>query len=371
MKVKELIKHIESWAPPGVAWEGDNVGLQIGSGQSDISNILLALELDEKSLNQAIRKNCNFIFTHHPFIFKPIKRIDTSKDLKSRLIEKLIKNDISLFSAHTNLDFSRGGVSFELAKVLGLKNIRFLENTSGDQCKLVVFVPKEAEEKVAQAVFKSDAGIIGEYKNCSFRLDGKGTFEGSEKSSPVVGMKQNYESVDEVRLEVIVEKWNIKSVINAMIEAHPYEEPAYDIYPLNNTNPNYGYGAIGELESSMNPDKFLGHVCESLNTKSVRFCKGKKNSIKSVAVCGGSGADLINSVIGKKADAYVTGDIKYHAFQDAENEILLVDAGHYETEIHSLNAVKKNLEAMLKSSRDKIKVFKYSGSTNPVKFYNN
>ena len=140
---------------------------------------------------------------------------------------------------------------------------------------------------------------------------------------------------------------------------------------LNNTNPNFGFGTIGELDKSMKPNEFLNHVCKSLKTNNIRFCNGKSKSVKTVAVCGGSGAELINSAIGQQADAYVTADIKYHAFQDAENKVLLIDAGHYETEIHSLNAVKRNLEAMLKSSRDRIKVFKYTGSTNPVKFYNN
>lgn len=371
MKVNELITHIESWAPPGAAWESDNVGLQVGSSAAEISNILLALELNDKVLTQAIKKNCNFIFTHHPFIFKPIKTIDTSKDSKSKLVEKLIKNNISLFSAHTNFDFSKNGVSFELAKVLRLKNIEFLENTEKDQYKVVVFVPGESEEKVANAVFQSGGGIIGEYNNCSYRINGKGTFQGSESSNPAVGKKQNYEFVDETRIEIITEKWNIGKVISSIVKAHPYEEPAYDIYPLDNKNPNYGYGAIGELVNPMKTNEFLDHVCKSLNTKNVRFCKGNGNPIKKIAVCGGSGSDLVHSAVRKNADAFITADIKYHAFQDAEDKILFVDAGHYETEIHSLNAVKDRFEKMIKLSGNQIKVYKYSGSTNPVKFYNN
>jgi dinuclear metal center YbgI/SA1388 family protein len=371
MKVKELITHIESWAPPGIAWEGDNIGLQVGSSEDKISNILLTLELDDKSLNQAIQKKCNFIFTHHPLIFKPLKKIDTAKDNKSKLIEKLIKNNITLFSAHTNLDFTRGGVSFELANVLKLKNIDFLEISEENQVKIVVFVPSVAKEKVAGAIFEAGGGIIGQYDKCSYRIEGKGSFRGSEDTNPVIGEKQNYEFVDETRLEIIAEKWKLGKIISALINAHPYEEPAYDIYPLKNKNKSFGYGAIGELDNSLTEKEFLAHVTHCLKTKNLRYCRGSKKRIKKIAVCGGSGTELLQASIRKGADAFVTADIKYHTFQDAENKILFIDAGHYETEIFSLGAVENKIKDYFQDADEDIKIYKYSGTTNPIKFFNN
>jgi len=365
----EVIKYLEEWAPPGAAWKDDSIGLQVGAGDIKIKNILVALELNQKVLNQAIKKNCNFIFTHHPFIFTPLKRLDFRNDSKAAIIQELIKNNITLYSAHTNLDFTKDGVSFELAKKLQLKNIRFLVNEESNQYKLVVFVPLDNVAEVSEAIFNAGGGIIGEYKKCSYQILGEGTFEGSDNSNPKVGKKNNFETVVEVRLEVLVHSWNLNSVTRAMLSVHPYEEPAYDIYVLNNKNANYGYGAIGELEAPMKTDMFLSHIKEKLDAEAVRYTSGASNKIKKVAVCGGSGSDLVSSAIASGADAYITADIKYHTFQDAENKILLIDAGHYETEVQVLNIVKKKLSDLAKNTN--VKVFKYSGSTNPVKFFNN
>ena len=211
-------------------------------------------------------------------------------------------------------------------------------------------------------------GIIGEYKNCSFRLNGEGTFLGSKKTNPAIGRKNIFEKVKEVKFEFIVDAWNLNKVISALMKNHPYEEPAYDIYPLKNLNVNYGEGAIGELKSPMNENEFLKHVCSSLKTDAVRYSSGSKKKIKKVAVCGGAGSSLINSAISAGADAFVTADIKYHTFQDAVNNILLIDAGHYETEIFSLNAVRQKIEKKL-NNKSGIKIYRYSKSTNPVKFY--
>lgn len=368
MTVRDLTKYLEDWTPPGAAMEKDNVGLQIGSRGQTIKNIMLCLELDEEVLKEALQKKCNFIFTHHPLIFNAIKRLDTEKDPKAKLIEKILKNNITVYSAHTNLDFTKEGVSFELAKALKLKNIRFLELEENNQLKIVVFVPQESLDKVADAVFDAGGGKIGEYDNCSFRLDGIGTFKGSEKSNPLLGKKNRFEKVNEVRFEFIVDSWKLNKVISSLLKAHPYEEPAYDIYPLKNKNVNYGAGAIGELEKEINEKEFLHRVCKALKTKAVKYCEGKGKAIRKVAVCGGSGADLLNRAIASGADAFVTADVKYHVYQDAQSNILLIDAGHYETEILSLNAVQQKMEKFF-SKKDRIKVLKYSGSTNPIKFY--
>ncbi|MBK7632572.1 MAG: Nif3-like dinuclear metal center hexameric protein [Ignavibacteriales bacterium] len=368
MRCDKIIKIIEDWAPKSIAWEKDNVGLQVGSLHREVKNILLCLDVDENVVVEANRKNCNLIISHHPLLFRSLKKLDTKNDSKSRIIEKLIKKDITLYSAHTNLDFTNDGVSFQLAKKLKLSNQKFLVNLSSNQNKLVVFVPQNNADKVAEAMHSAGAGMIGEYTNCSFRTLGTGTFKGSEKSNPMVGVKGKIESVEEVRIEVLVDSFNAQQVIAEMKKFHPYEEVAYDIYPLANENVNYGMGVIGELEKELSQKEFLNLVSKSLKTKNLRFTQGLKSKIKTVAVCGGSGSDLLDATVKNGADAFVTADVKYHTFQDAENKILLIDAGHYETEISVLEELKKRIE---KSLTDKTKVYKYSGSTNPIVFYNN
>lgn len=367
MLLKDLIKYIESWAPPEIAWDRDNVGLQVGSAQDKLKNILLCLEITSRVVDDAIKKKCNLIITHHPLIFNPIKSI-TDSNSNAQIIIKLIKNDINLFSAHTNLDFTKDGVSFQLAKQLNLFNIRFLKSLSSNQYKIAVFVPENFVEKVASAMHSAGAGQIGEYSNCSFRLEGTGTFKGSDNANPFLGEKGNLEYVNEVRLEMIVNSFDLPKVLKAMKDNHPYEEVAFDVYKLFNDNPNFGMGAIGNLNKELSEKEFLSLVSKSLRVKNFRYTLGKKNKIKTVAVCGGSGSDLIYEAIKQNADAFVTADVKYHTFQDANEKILLIDAGHYETEIFILNELEKRINKFL--DKDKTKVFKYAGSTNPIKFYN-
>jgi len=369
MTGKEIIKYLEEWAPKGIAWDKDNVGLQVGDPEIKIKNVLLSLDLKEEVIESAIKENCNLIITHHPLLYYPLKNLDFSKSSRAKMIEKLIKNNITLYSAHTNLDFTKHGVSYQLAKRLLLKNIRFLKNLSENQIKLVVFVPESHVNKVAEAIHKSGGGLIGEYSHCSFRTSGTGTFKGSNESNPTIGKKGKVEFVEEVKLEVLVDKWRLNQVLNEMKKAHPYEEVAYDIYSLKNENANYGIGAIGELSDSIDTNDFLGFVSSKLKTSTLRYTNSKKKKIKTVAVCGGSCGDLVDEAIKQNADAFVTADLKYHTFQDAEGKILLIDAGHYETEIPILDEIKKRLESLLNENK-KIKVLKFKGSTNPIVFYN-
>jgi len=368
MTADQIIKYLEEWAPPEAAWENDNVGLQVGAKKREIKNIFLSLELTQTALNEAIKQHCNFIFTHHPLIFKPLKNLNFQKDPKAKLIEQIIKNDIALYSAHTNLDFTKNGVSYQLAKVLGLKNIMFLENQGSNQYKLSVFVPENYSAVVSEAVFNAGGGIIGEYKDCSFSLSGKGTFKGSKFSNPAIGKKRKFETISEERIDFLVNKWDINKVISAMLNAHPYEEPAYDVYVLKNKNANFGTGAIGHLENNLTVKEFLNLVSNKLKVNGLRYCKGKSRKIKKVAVCGGSCASLLHSAVNQNADAFITADIKYHDFQDAENKILFIDAGHYETELPILDVVKDKLEKFLQSRNSKINIIKFKGSTNPIKF---
>lgn len=371
MIAAEIIKHIEQWAPPGVAWERDNVGLQVGDPSDKLKNVFLCLELSEAALDEAIKLECNFIFTHHPFIFKPLKAINTGTDPKASIIKRLLTSNITLYSAHTNLDYTTNGVSFVLARKLNLNKIDFLVPQEANQLKVVVFTPTSDVEKVSDAVFNCGGGIIGEYSGCSFQSKGKGTFTGSENSNPVIGEKGKSEIVEETRIEFLVDKWKLKKVLKEMLSAHPYEEPAYDIYPLQNKNVNYGAGAIGELPEYMSVEEFLASVSKNLDLQGLRFNAGKPGKIKKVAVCGGSGSDLVNAAIARGADAFVTADVKYHTFQDAEYNILLVDAGHYETEIHVLDEVQERIADLFAANDHAGKVIKFSESTNPIKFYYN
>jgi len=372
MTCGEIFKYIENWAPKEIAWNKDNVGLQVGSAEREVKNILLSLDLNMRVVDEAVKKNCNLIITHHPLLFNPLKKIDTAHDIKSQLIEKLLKNDITLYSAHTNLDFTKDGVSFELAKRLKLKNIQFLTNLNSLQSKIIIFVPASHLEDVASVIFENGGGIIGEYSNCSFRTEGTGTFKGSEKTSPALGQKLVYEKVDEVKLEVLVNSWKVNKIISEVKKVHPYEEMAYDVYPLENKDINYGIGAVGELETPLSKEDFLNYVSESLSLKNFRYTTGRKNKIRKVAVCGGSGSEYIPNAVAAGADAYITADVKYHTFFDYNDSILLIDAGHYETEIFSLDEIKRRLNEFLtkEKSGSKIKVFKYNVNYNPINFFN-
>lgn len=365
MNVKDIIESLNNWTPREVAIEKDNVGLQVGTLNKKVKNILISLEINSKVIQEAIQNRCNLIITHHPLIFNPIFSIQPESNEISFLIEKLIKNDITVFSMHTNLDSVKDGVSFELAKKLELKNIKILENQKNNKLKLVVFVPQSSLEKVSEAIFNAGAGIIGEYKKCSFRSKGTGTFEGSAETNPSVGKKENFEKIDEIRLEAILDSWNLKKIVSQIHKYHPYEEPAYDIYPLLNNNSNYGFGAIGEYKKAKTKEEFLALVKKKLKLKAFKYCKGKSEKIKKVAVCGGSGSDLINQALKIKADAFVTADIKYSRFRDAENKILLIDAGHYETEIFSVDIIERKLKEII--SAKKIKILKAKTKTNPIK----
>lgn len=370
MICKDVIYYLESWAPKEIAWERDNVGLQVGAASRRLKNILLSLDLTSNVIDEAVNRDCNFIITHHPLLFNPLYKIDTENDQTSKMVEQLVKNNITLYSTHTNLDSVKNGVSFQLASKLKLQNLSFLKNLAGNQVKLVVFVPASHINQVADAVHNQGGGIIGEYSHCSFRTDGTGTFMGSTSSNPAIGKKGQLKKANEIKLEILIDSFKLSKVIPAMTHAHPYEEVACDLYPLKNENVNYGMGVLGELSTPMMANDFLKQVTTSLKIKNLRYTNGTKQKIKKVAVCGGSGSDLIPDALKNQADAYVTADIKYHSFQDAEGKLLLIDAGHYETEIFCVDEIQKRLRKFL-INNPKTKVFKFRGSTNPVIFFNN
>jgi len=365
-----LENYLQNWAPKEISWPKDNVGLQAGNLDGAVTNIMICLEVNSQVIDDAIKKRCNYILTHHPLIFQPLKKIDLHKDKNSQIIQKLLQNNITLISAHTNLDFTKDGVSFQLAKRLGLKNIKFLVNAKENRNKLVVFVPINFADKVSEAVFNAGGGIIGEYSNCSYITEGTGTFTGSEDSKPAVGKANQFNKVEEVKIEYIIDEWKTAKAVSAMISVHPYEEPAYDIYPLKNSNSNYGAGAIGNLETPLKLNDYLNYVAEKLGIKNFRYGLGRNKTISKVAVCGGSGSDLLWDAVKQQADSFVTADIKYHTFHDSENVINIIDAGHYETEVVVLDELKKRLEKLISLRKEKHKIYKYNKTTNPIFFHN-
>ncbi len=366
MVIADLIQSFEEWAPRWAAWEKDTVGLQIGRGQGRATKVLVALDVTEDIVTEAVARKAELIVSHHPLLFRPPTSI-TSNDTVGRLVLQLAEHGISLFSAHTNLDFARNGVSTTLAEVLGLCNIRFLSPLKDSLAKIVVFVPEGHSTQVLQAMAQAGAGIIGEYSSCSFGAKGRGSFLGSAASNPSVGRPGTLEAVDETRLEMIAPRARVSDVVAAMKAVHPYEEVAYDVYEVENPNPNFGMGALGELPRPQTLAKFLKDVKRRLGCKALRFTGNPVQKIRTVAVCGGSGSDLISDAVAARADVFVTADVRYHTFQRAAGEIALVDAGHWETEHIILERMADRLRNAGKAARSPLSVFISKKSVNPVR----
>lgn len=354
----KIFEFLENWSPNGIAWEKDNVGLQIGDYKNETRAILLTLDLTKDAVEKAIKQKCNLIITHHPFFYTPINKIELSSD-KGKLIELLIKNQITVYSAHTNLDFTKDGVSFALAKKLGLQKINFLENAPSTQYKLVTFVPENNVQNLIEKLSEAGAGIIGNYTHCSYQLKGKGTFFGLENTNPAIGEKGKLEEVEEIRLEMIFEKWNLNKILKSLLKNHPYEEPAYDIYPLQNRNVNYGFGAIGYLPEKMDLISFVNLVKKKLGANVVKYTLGSKKVLEKIGVCSGSGSDLISKAISEGCDAFVTSDIKYHTFMDFGHKLSLIDADHFYTEFPILDELARRLNTFIKSQKKKINIIKH------------
>lgn len=367
LKIAHFQKQFELLAPPSIAWKGDNVGLLIGRPSNAITNALVALDLTADVIHEAQQKKANLIITHHPLPFQPLKTV-TSTSRSGTLVLQMAERKMNLYAAHTNLDSVQWGVNFSLAKQLGLSGVRILSPMKESLSKISVFVPHDHAEDVAAAMHAAGAGMFSKYDTCSFRSEGIGTFRGMKDAKPFIGKPGNVEHVPEVRLELLCEQWKINAVLAAMLKAHPYEEVAYDVYPLLNNNTEYGLGAIGSLPAPMRQQAFLAMVKKKLGAKIVRYT-GKASTISRVAVLGGSGSEYIQDAIAQGADAMVTADVKYHTFQEYEEKILLVDAGHYETESGSLNSLAHVVSGIFKEQKHRGKVYITTYSSNPVHIF--
>lgn len=343
MLIQEITYYLEKLAPVSLQESYDNSGLLIGSSKKNIDKALITLDVTEEVIEEAINENCGLIITHHPVIFKGLKKL-TGSNLTERLVIMALKSDIAIYAIHTNLDNVLGGVNSMLAEKLGIKNSKILSPKKDELVKVVTFCPSKHLEKVQQAMFDTGAGNIGNYDSCSYYSDGTGTFRALEGSNPFVGKQNTFHKEEEYRIETIVPKHCLSNVLNAMIKAHPYEEPAYDIYNLNNSNAGIGSGIIGELESAMPIKEYLHMAKQTLGTKFIKHNKLIERPVKRVAVCGGSGSFLIDVAARNNADLFLTADVKYHEFFEYSGNMTIADAGHYETE----HLIKELIYSLLK-----------------------
>ena len=366
MKAIDIINIMNRWAPPYLIDSWDSTGFQIGDPNKDIKKILVSLDLDREVFEKAKKENIDMIITHHPLLFKPMAKI-TKEDYKGRLVYDLIKEDIVVYNAHSNLDLAIGGINDTLASLLNLRDIEVLEKVYEEKLyKIVVFVPRTHVEEVRNALGEAKAGWIGNYSHCTYNIDGIGTFMPREGTNPFIGSLNKLEKVEETRIETIVEKRNLNRVLNEMIKVHPYEEVAYDIYPLENTGAQYGYGRVGNIEE-IPLNRFLDKIKKELRLDKLRVYGDIDRKIKRVALCGGSGSDFIKSAYYKGADLYLTGDIKYHDGQLAkELGLLLVDGNHFDTEKIILPVIK---EKLLQNIEEDIDIILYEKSTAPFVIY--
>tara|TARA_Y100001978_G_scaffold138775_1_gene124103 strand:- start:161 stop:1255 length:1095 start_codon:yes stop_codon:yes gene_type:complete len=331
MTLKTIVNFIESKFPLALQEPYDNCGLTYGHPDAEIDGILVCLDVTEEVVAEAIQKKCNLIISHHPVIFQGLKNV-TGKSMNQRVIESCIQKKIYLYALHTNLDNHYKGVNYQIANKIGLKNLKPLAPKKDTLMKLVVYVPEAQKENIDHALFQEGAGSIGNYSECSFNVKGKGSFTPNIEASPSFGEHEKNQSIDEIRAEYLVRHTDLKSVLNAMWKHHPYEEVAHDIVPIKNTNPEIGSGMMGEMNIAMDELDFLKKIKSDFGLSILRHSEFLKKPIKNVAICGGSGAFLLGSAKKSKADVFITSDFKYHEFFDAENQILILDIGHWESE---------------------------------------
>jgi len=364
MKLKDLCSYLDSAVPLSFQEDYDNSGLQIGSPEREISSVMITLDVTEEVIHEAISEKCDVLVSHHPLIFKPLKKI-TGKSFTERILYDAVKNDIAVYSAHTNLDAFNNGVSRKMAEKIGLEEITVLSPSANKLVKLVTYIPESHLEIVRNALFDAGAGVIGNYDKCGFASSGTGSFRANEMAKPFRGEKGKIHFEKEIRFETILFSHNKDKVIKALLSAHPYEEVAFDIYSLENNNIETGLGCVGKLHNPVSENDFLKLVSSVFNAKGIRYSKKTGKLIGKVALCGGSGASLLNLAIGSGAEAFLTADIKYHDFFYTENKILLVDAGHFETEKFSVEILKD----LIIKKFPKFAVRFSETNTNPINYF--
>jgi dinuclear metal center YbgI/SA1388 family protein len=363
MTIGEVIEQLEQWAPLSYQEPYDNAGLLTGSRDSPARKALVTLDCTEPVVDEAIREGANLVIAHHPILFKGLKSI-TGKTYVERTLIKAIKNDIAIYAIHTNLDNVLTGVSQRMAQVLKLQNVRVLEPKQNTLLKLTTFVPPANTEQVLEALHEAGAGNVGNYRSCSFRVAGTGTFMPTAGTQPYIGSVGQLEHVGENRVEVIFPKNRKNRVLAALQDSHPYEEVAYYLHQLENENQEVGSGVIGELESPMHAKLFLNELKRSFHVGSLRHTAIAKPTVQKVALCGGAGSFLLPRAIQAGADVFISADFKYHEFFDADGQITIADVGHYESEQFTKDLLAEVL-------REKLPTFAVNFSktiTNPISY---
>lgn len=365
MQIQQLISHLESLAPASLQEGYDNAGLLTGNNTWECSGAVTTLDATEAVVMEAVKHGCNLVITHHPIIFGGLKKI-TGKNYVEQAVIAAIKHDVAIYAIHTNLDNVITGVNSAIADKLGLVNRQVLLSKENILRKLVVYVPKDAADQVRQAIFDSGGGHIGNYSECSFNTPGEGTFKPGEGADPHVGIVGKLHFEDELRIEVIYPQWLQGPIVHAMLEAHPYEEVAYDIVGMLNSHQATGSGLIGDMES-LEEDEFLRLVKRQFGLKALKHTPLLGKSIKKVAICGGAGSFLIKNALAAGVDAYLTSDIKYHEFFDADGRMLILDIGHYESEQFTIDL----LYNLIHQKFPTFAVRKTEINTNPVSYFTN
>ena len=364
MKIKEFINEFEQIIPVRQAEDFDNVGLLCGNPEREISGVLIAHDALEFIIDEAIEKNFNLILCFHPIIFSGLKSI-TGKNYVERAVLKALENKIAIYAIHTAFDNDYFGVNYKICEVLGLKNQQVLMPKKNQLKKLEVYVPTDSAEILRNALFVAGAGNIGFYNECSFTIQGDGTFRPLEGSNPVTGTHNERENANEVLINVIFEDYNTNQILFAMKENHPYEEVAYQLISLENENQYTGLGRFGDLETEMNETDFLKFVKEKFNLNIIRHSSLNNKKIRTIGVLGGSGASGIKAAMSAKCDAYITGDVKYHDFFFAEGKMLICDIGHFESE----QFVVQQLFEILSEKFTTFAIAKTTQKTNPVNYF--
>lgn len=364
MKLYLLTAYLESLAPLGYQEDYDNAGLIVGNPDMEVHQALLSLDCTEAIVDEAIAKNCDVIISHHPIVFRGLKKFN-GKSYVERVVEKAIKNDIAIYAIHTNLDNVMEGVNAKICEMLELKNCRILSPKGGLLKKLVTYVPEDKAEQVRNALFHAGAGNIGNYSECSFNADGTGTFKGGEDTEPYAGEpgKRHYEN--EVRIETVYPAAIESKLLMALFLAHPYEEVAYDLYTLTNQHQQVGSGMIGDLEEEMTEEEFLFVIKQNMQAKVIRHTAFTGKNVKRVAVCGGAGGFLLKHAISAGANVFVTADYKYHEFFDAEGKLIIADVGHFESEQFTAQLLYDIIQKKFPNFAVRLTEI----NTNPVKYF--
>lgn len=364
MIIQDVINHLETLAPLAYAEDFDNVGLLVGDKKAKLKGVLVTLDTLEAVVDEAIENNCNLIVSFHPIIFKGLKKI-TGKTYVERVVLKAIKHDIAIYTMHTALDNAFQGVNDMICNQLQLTNKQVLIPQPQTIKKLTTYVPKNEAEQLRAALFEAGAGTIGNYNNCSFNVEGYGTFNGNENSNPSIGEPGTTHTEVETKITVTFPKHLESQILKTLFKTHSYEEVAYEVITIENKNQHIGIGMVGELDQPMDEKSFLTYVKDKMNTECIRHSDFLNKSIKKVAVLGGSGSFAIGAAKAAGADAFITADLKYHDFFTAENSILLTDIGHYESE----QFTKNGLVAHLTKKITNFAIILSKTNTNPVKYF--